>query len=254
MSVLTVFPIAAAWLARPRYWPLVSFCFVLFVARPVLAQLTGVLYDPEPPADAAYVRIIHLTPNEQLDVLVDGKPRQAGIREGKFGDYMVLRAGPHELQLLSQPKAKIIATTRIDVRPAQVLTLAYTIPQSAPQIFEDKTGLNRMKANITVYHLADKSGEFNISTADGKTSVFRALAPLSSHALAVNPIKVELLACPFANQPAGKGDCSSPAAQQARVALVLERGDNYSLLLTLDAHSVLQVRVSKNAVEAPAHK
>ncbi|MFZ6747121.1 DUF4397 domain-containing protein [Undibacterium sp. JH2W] len=220
------------------------------------AQSTGVLYEPEPPADAAYIRIIHLKQQEQVDLLVDGKIRLSGLKEGQFSDYMILRSGPHELQLQSHATAKKMSTTRIDVRPAQVLTLAFgnLQTQQVPQTFEDKISLNRMKANITVYHLAGTLGALDINTADGKTSVFHAIPPLSSHTLAVNPIKVELLACPSARQTNGSSDCSNPALQQARAALVLERGDNYSLLLSLDAHSALQARVSKNNVEARAYK
>lgn len=221
-----------------------------------LAQSTGVLYEPEPPANAAYVRIVHLSPHEQVDVLVDGKIRQSGLQQGQFGDYMVLHSGQHELQLRSRLSSKKITATRLDIRASQVLTLGFGNLQTSltPQIFEDKTGQNRMKANLTVYHLADKLGQVNISTADGKTSVFRALAAAGSQTLAVNPIKVELLVCPSASQPAGTGDCSSPDTQQAKAALVLERGDNYSLLLSTDANSVLQARVSKNTLETRAGK
>lgn len=248
--------IASLSTARLLLLAMLGFCLSLAMHGSSSAQSTGVLYEPEPPADAAYVRIIHLNPNEKIDVLVDGKIRQSGLKQGQFGDYLILRSGPHEVQLQTHQTSKKITTTRLEVRAAQVLTLAFVDmqKQATPNIFDDKTDLNRMKARLTVYHLADKLGPVNISTADGKTNVFRALAPSSSHTLAVNPIKVELLACPSASQPAGTGDCSSPALQQARAALVLERGDNYSLLLTVDANSGLQARVTKNTLESRTAK
>ena len=237
---------------------LAMFVFYLGLAMPgsSSAQSTGVLYEPEPPADAAYVRIVHLNPNEKIDVLVDGKIRQSGLKQGQFGDYLILRSGSHEIQLQAHQTSKKITAARLEVRAAQVVTLAFVDmqKQATPTIFDDTADLNRMKARLTVYHLADKLGPVNISTADGKANVFRALAPSGSHTLAVNPIKVELLACPSANQPSGMGDCSSPALQQARTGLVLERGDSYSLLLTMDAHSALQARFTKNTLESRAAK
>lgn len=247
-----------ARLSAARSPLLAMFVFFLSLAMPgtSAAQSTGVLYEPEPPADAAYVRIVHLNPNEKIDVLVDGKMRQSGLKQGQFGDYLILRSGPHEIQLQAHQASKKITASRLEVGAAQVVTLAFVDMQKQvkPIVFDDKADLNRMKARLTVYHLADKLGPVNISTADGKTNVFRALAPSSSHSLAVNPIKVELLTCPSANQPAGMGECSSPALQQARAALVLERGDNYSLLLTMDANSALQARFTKNTLESRAAK
>jgi len=241
---------------RRHMLPMLGISLGLTIHGSGIAQATGVLYEPEPPANAAYVRIVHLSPQEQIDVLVDGNIRQSGLRQGQFGDYMILNSGQHELQLRSRLSSKKITATRLEIRAAQVLTLGFGNLQTSlvPQIFEDKTGQNRMKANLTVYHLADKLGPVNISTADGKTSVFRALTPSGSQTLAANPIKVELLACPAASQPAGTGNCSSPDTQQAKAALVLERGDNYSLLLSTDANSALQARVSKNTLESRAGK
>ena len=224
------------------------------------AQSTGVLYEPEPPADASYIRVIYLGQQDQVDVLIDGKLRQASLQESQFSHYMVLPAGPHELVLQSRSGGKKAPALKLDVRAKRIQTLAFMNLQAqarslSPIIFEDKSNTNRLKSTLTAYHLAPESGTVNIKTADGKTSVFHDLAPSTSHSLAVNPVSVELLVCPSNVQPAASLDCAPSGKGQARTSLAMERGDNYSLLLATEANpalragSGLRARVSKNTLE-----
>ncbi|MBC3920995.1 alginate O-acetyltransferase AlgF [Undibacterium sp. CY18W] len=218
------------------------------------AQSTGALYEPEPPADASYIRVIYLGQQDQVDVLIDGKIRQTSLQESQFSHYMVLPAGPHELILQSRTGSKKAQTLKLDVRAKRIQTLAFMHLQAqtttlTPVIFEDRSNSNRLKSTLTAYHLAPESGTVNIKTADGKTSVFRDLAPSTSYSLAVNPVSVELLVCPLNERPATSVDCAPSGKGQARTPLAMERGDNYSLLLSTEAHSDLRARVSKNTLE-----
>ena len=68
-------------------------CGVLLGAwMPVFAQPAGTLYDPEPPADSAYVRVVTANHEERFDVHVDGKVRVKNLKAGSASEYMVLGA------------------------------------------------------------------------------------------------------------------------------------------------------------------
>src|SRR5216117_1311475 len=71
----------------------------LAFATPVLGQQRGLLYDPQPPANSAYVRVINATPDGPVDVSVDGRVRIQGLASGAASDYLVLRAGKRNLDV-----------------------------------------------------------------------------------------------------------------------------------------------------------
>ena len=82
-------------------WRAFALAVVLLLSRaePVGAQATGLLYDPEPPANSAYARVIQAAGLGLVDVLVDGKPRVRRLAEGSASDYLVLAAGIHKVAL-----------------------------------------------------------------------------------------------------------------------------------------------------------
>ena len=228
-------------------------CLLPWMTRTGYAQSTGVLYEAEPPADASYVRLVHLARQDPLDVLVDGKLHQASLPDAQLGDYMILKAGKHQISLRAhgpeKNSAKPYATYQLELRPARAITLAFVNDQSAPQVFEDKSNSNRLKAGLTVYHLATQAGVLNINTADGKTQVFPALQAGSSKHLAVNPIKIALAICKAESSVGNTSNCPSQGAGQAQVTLTMEAAENYSLLLTTDSKAKLKASVFKNTLE-----
>ena len=79
-----------------------KFALVLLLAFPnsfVWAQPAGLLYDPEPPVDSAYVRIVLASPTGVVDVLVDGRVRIQKLATGQASEYLVLAAGKHTIAL-----------------------------------------------------------------------------------------------------------------------------------------------------------
>lgn len=205
------------------------------------AQSTGVLYDPEPPADSAYVRVIVTSRESSVDVMVDGHPRIRKLGGAEASDYMVLAAGKHTIALHPAGKATAYLSTTIDVVRGRAMTLAFTALQAntVPVIFEDKANSNKLKALLVVYHLDAKAGPLDLLTADGNTKVFSSLAfGASNNAIQVNPIAIELVA-------AKAGD----KTPKARTSLTMTQGGTYSVLLLPGEGGTLLTRTTQNKIE-----
>jgi alginate O-acetyltransferase complex protein AlgF len=209
----------------------------------VSAQQHGTgLYDPEPPADAAYVRLIVVAAEGPMDVLVDGKVRSMKLPSGEVSDYMVIPSGKHQIAIHAAGKPTALLTYTLETPKAKSLTLAFSSTKAgqSPTIFEDKGNTNKLKAVLAAYHLDQKAGNLDILTADGSTKVFSGLVFGASNALQVNPINVELIAA--------KAGESSPALS-SKTPLSLTQGATYSMFLLPDSQGKLQVRTVQNKTE-----
>jgi alginate O-acetyltransferase complex protein AlgF len=207
------------------------------LSSPVAAQSTGLLYDPQPPADSAYVRIIVLG-TMPVDVALNGVRRIKGMTAGEPSDYLVLPAGAHRFELRSTGSPVREAT--VNVQAGRALTIAFVSPQpdAAPLLFEDRPNTNKLKALVAVYHLHAKSGPLDVLAADGGTRVFSAVAYGTSSALSVNPITVDL----HAANPGDKGRLAS-------ASLSMTPGGTYSLFLVPGDKNALELRARVNRVE-----
>ena len=213
---------------------LVGFCHTAF------AQPAGLLYDPEPPADSAYVRAIHASSDGDVDVLVDGRLRVKKLAAGHASDYMVLSAGKHIVAVHSAGKSVALLTMSLEVVRGRAVTVAFTSlkADAAPVIFEDKTNSNKLKALLTVYHLEPKAGSLDVFTADGTTKVFNGLAYGSPASIQVNPIAIDLIAVK-------SGDKES----LTKTTLVMSQGGTYSILLLPGVRGKLTSRAFINKTE-----
>ena len=213
---------------------------LLTQAVTAVAQSSGLLYDPEPPANSAYVRVIHVSREGAADLLVDGKPRVRNLAGGEASDYFVMPAGKHTLALHPAGKSAARVSATMDVDSGRAITVAFT-PMHAdakPLVFEDKANSNMLKAVLAVYHLDSRSGPLDVLTADGKTRVFANVVPGTSSHLSVNPITIELIA-------ANSGD----KAVQARATVIMVPGGTYSFLLLPGEGGKLVARTFQNKVE-----
>lgn len=203
------------------------------------AQPTGLLYDPEPPADSAYVRIVHASRGDAVDVLVDGKSRIARLGAGEASDYMVLSAGKHAITVSSVGKTTALVSATIDVVRGRAMTVAFTAlkAEAAPVIFEDKANSNKLKALLAVYHLDAKSAPLDV-LADGGVKVFSSVAYGSSASLQVNPISVELVAITAGDK-----------VTRGRVSLAMAQGGTYSVFLLSGEGGKMVARALQNKIE-----
>jgi alginate O-acetyltransferase complex protein AlgF len=209
----------------------------------VQAQPAGLLYDPEPPADSAYVRVLIVNNDSAIDVLVDGKPRITKLNAGDVSDYMVFSAGKHTISLHSGSKSAPLLSHSLDVIPGKALTVAFMSTKAgvAPTVFEDKANTNKLKSLVAAYHLDGKAGPLNLLTADGNTKVFTNLAYGGSNSIQVNPISVELVAA--------KAGEASAVANAPRTKLSMAAGANYSVFLMPNDKGSLIARAVQNKTE-----
>jgi hypothetical protein len=159
------------------------------------SQQAGLLYDPEPPVDSAYVRVLLASHNGAIDVTVDGRIRIQKLAAESASDYMVLSAGKHTVAIHPAGNTVASLSTSVDVVRGRAITIAFTSMRTdtVPIIFEDKSNSNKLKALIAVYHLDAKVGILDVLTADGNTKVFSGLAFGTSASILVNPISIELV-------------------------------------------------------------
>ncbi len=206
--------------------------------HPALAQTAPGLYDPEPPANSGYVRILHTSGDGPLDLLVDGKTRITQLARHIPSDYMVLPTGKHTLELRQAGKTKL--SLPLDVVSTRAITLVFSsvTADSKPALFDDKTNSNKLKATLTVYHLQPNLEALDIITADGKLTVFPALAAGSSASRAVNPIAIELAVT--------KSGTPQPLAN---TKLTLTQGGSYSLFLLPDSNGKIIATSIQNKIE-----
>ncbi|MDD5332946.1 MAG: alginate O-acetyltransferase AlgF [Rhodoferax sp.] len=206
----------------------------------VRAQPTGLLYDPEPPADSSYVRVILASRDGTVDIWVDGRSRIQKLATGEASEFMVLPAGKHSIAIHPAGKPAAHLSTMLDVVRGRAMTVAFTAlrADSVPIVFEDKTNANKLKALLAVYHLDAKSGPLDVLTVDGNTKVFSGVAYGTSKSIAVNPITVELSA-------AKSGD----KVPQASASLTMTPGGTYSILLLPGEGGKLVARAVQNKIE-----
>lgn len=219
-----------------------STCALLFtgICGVTQAQQAGLLYDPEPPLDSAYVRIIVASREGPIDVFVDGRQRIQKLASGEASEFMVLSAGTHTIALHPAGKTAEQLSTKLEVTKGRALTVAFPAlkANTAPLLIEDKTNSNKLKALLAVYHLDTKTGPLDILTADGNTKVLTGIAYGASASIQVNPIEVDLMA-------AKAGD----KASLARTSLKMTQGATYSVFLMAGENGKMTAKVGLNKIE-----
>jgi Alginate O-acetyl transferase AlgF. len=182
------------------------------------AQSTGRLYDPMPPEDSAYVRVVQAGSGAPVVVSVDGKVKVKQLAARTASEYWVLPAGKHVIQLQSGGKAGPRMTLDAAEQGAYTIAFPSAAANARAYAFQDRTGTNKLKAMMAVYHLAPGAGTLDVTTADGKTKVFSGLKAGAPAIIEVNPIQVKLVA-------------SRGGVPLANAALNMRQGNAYSIFL-----------------------
>ena len=205
-----------------------------------MAQPTGLLYDPEPPADSAYVRVILASPAGMVDVLVDGRVRVQKLASGEASNYLVLAAGKHTVALHAAGKPAAHFSTTFDVVRGKATTLAFTTlnTDSVPVVFEDRANANKLKALLTVYNLDAKAGDLDVLTADTNTKVLTGVAYGKSASIPVNPISIDLIAVKIGDK-----------VPLSRLSIAMTQGGTYSIFLLPGKDAKLNAQTVQNKIE-----
>jgi alginate O-acetyltransferase complex protein AlgF len=204
---------------------LLNVCLVaLFLGNilpPALTQEQG-LYDPAPPADAAFIRILHAAP--------DAAPVSTTIDDVAFNELAFATVSPYKVVLQGTHTLTAGEISQdLEVSAGKFYTLAIT--PNGVTVLEDAISTNRAKALLNLYNLSDLAS-VDLKTADGKTEVLMGVASGTQKNIEVNGITVDLAVS------------SEGAELQAFPGVKLERGAAYSALVlgTADAPTVIWVQ------------
>ena len=187
---------------------LILFASVLMVATTGLAD--DGLYDPAPPPNAAFVRIVHARQVAgTISPDLAGKPLEA-LSFQQASAYVVVPEGQREAALGAGD------ATSFDAVAGGFYTLAAL--DGGSTVITDPINRNLAKTLVSIYNLCGAE-QVSLRTADGATTVVDGVAAGQVGYRAVNPISVDLAAF--------MGDQSV----QAFPGLQLERGAAYSVFV-----------------------
>jgi alginate O-acetyltransferase complex protein AlgF len=194
------------------------------------------LYDPQPPANSAYVRIIWGAAASAFDVSVDNKKRLSAVPPATPSDYMILPAGKHDITVQVGSSVHKIP---VDAESSRSITILLTEDgkKTKATTIEDKINSNKLKAIISAYHLGGVP-PVDVSTADGKTRIFSGMATGSSASLVVNPISLAYML----SQAGSKESIAS-------ANLEMKSGEVYSIVIFQDKTGRSQTKAFTNTVE-----
>jgi alginate O-acetyltransferase complex protein AlgF len=179
---------------------------LLLIALPASLFAQDALYDPDPPAGSAFVRVVNGT----------GAATAATLGDRDFGE--VAAQGSTKYRVVPQGSRAWKANgAAFDVAEGGFYTVLIRADGSA-SLLVDPVLSSRSKA-LVIFYNADGEGSWDLKTADGKVPLITGVATGGNGSREVNGIKVDLAA--FSGQTASP---SVPGIQ-------LERGNAYSFFL-----------------------
>jgi len=159
-----------------------------FTALTAAAQVDEI-YDPAPPANAAFVRVINAAPSVAAVTAKVGKVRVGNkpVAAGSASPYAVVEQGKRILTLAA---GKWKLEEPFEVKAGYFYTIAFLPEPSTPRlvVLEDTVNSNLAKAQIALYNLSAASN-VELKTTDLKTTVIPAVASPQTKSIKVNPIR-----------------------------------------------------------------
>lgn len=167
-----------------------------------LAAAQEGLYDPAPPANSAFVRMVNAPAATLGGKAITAQPAAASA-------YVVIPQGT-----VAAKVGAVSGTFKVEAGKF------YSVVSSGGKLalLTDEAASNRAKALLTVYNLSKTP--VDLKTADGKTTVVTAVKPGASGSRAVNGITVDL------------AGFSGTKALGTVKGIKLERGNAYALVVT----------------------
>jgi alginate O-acetyltransferase complex protein AlgF len=192
-----------------------KFALIVLTLAASLATVTAQgLYDPEPPANSAFVRVINAGTGEVkagIDAVAYG-----AVAGQNASAYRVIPQGAHKLAAGAANKEVNVLAKRF---------YSVIVNGSDVQVLEDPANPGQTKAGLAIYNLS-KISSIALKTDDGKTTVVDGVAPGTVKSQSVNAIKVGLAAFNGTSKIA-----SFPAVQ-------LESGSTYSTIVFSESKAV----------------
>ena len=197
----------------------------------IMSLLIGVaaaqdgLYAPEPPANAAFVRIIHAAPGTTSFNSSIGEATYAELEFQSVSPYAVVTEGSYDVSL-----AGVTSTLEVAAGNFYTVALVDTGAGASVVALKDPSNTNLAKSLLILYNFSDVAA-VDMKTADGAQTVVSGVAPMSVGSIVVNPVAVDLAAF-------GGSDVIESFS-----GIALERGAAYSMVVLGGADSMSAVWV-----------
>jgi alginate O-acetyltransferase complex protein AlgF len=138
------------------------------------------LYNPAPPADSAFVRLINATPNAS-SAAIDDASLAEHLKPAQASAYRIFKQGTHTL-VSGNIKTKLTLEAG-GFYSAALLAGRWWINA-------DRSASSLTQSRLSAYNLSKV--DVAIKTSDGKLAVWNKLQPEHYDMMAVNPIKIKL--------------------------------------------------------------
>ncbi len=147
------------------------------------------LYDPAPPANAAFVRVINATNNDTLKVTVSGIAYDK-VAKGSAAAYQVVKEGEVKPSVVAA--GKTVEATAVKVDAGKYYTFAVTGEGSviAVKEIEDALMANPAKSYVYFYNMSDAAAA-SLTAPVQKADVVKASAGTAG-SRDVNPLTLDL--------------------------------------------------------------
>lgn len=144
------------------------------------------LYDPDPPADSAFVRLINATGDKEALSSTVGSVTFKSDASPSMTPYYVLKNGDYSLKLGE-------ASFPVKVEAGKYYTIALTRAGGKPSmtLLPDVTISNAAKSVVYFYNLSDIAGASLFAT-EHKADIVAATEPGKGGAREVNPLTLDL--------------------------------------------------------------
>jgi hypothetical protein len=187
------------------------------------------LYDPEPPINSSYLRLIQVGSTDTYEVLIDGKKKYHDLKAGSVSEYYVVSPGSHRVQLKNKSNPNKDIKASLSILPGYFFTYAFInySKNSKEVLFTDQPNSNQLKSQLTAYNLSKSIDQFSLETSEGKISIFQGISQGSSKSITVNPIDISVSLI------------DSSASNRLRLSLYLEAGKSFSLFLFDNSENTL---------------
>jgi alginate O-acetyltransferase complex protein AlgF len=165
-----------------RQW-LVAVAFAAVGVTAANAAGDDALYDPAPPANSAFVRVIDARGEGNLQVTVGNAA--VTVPASGVSPYVVVPQGPQDVVLST-------ATSKVTLAAGKYYTIALFVGgASEPTLLEDAILANPAKSGIYVYNFSD-APSIKLFAPKPKVAVVDGLQPGASMFKSVNAVTVDL--------------------------------------------------------------
>jgi hypothetical protein len=163
----------------------------LLLALPARSQ--GFLYDPEPPAGAAFLRYVNATGAEVSVRAEQGAARLLGTaNDARVSPYTIIERVQGRDVAVEFPGGR--RTLRLAPGSFTTLLLVSRDGRVAAEPVTDQAEFNQLRARLSFYNATAACADGELAIMPAGTAVFRGIAAGAAQSRSVNPVEAELAA------------------------------------------------------------